>query len=43
MTTGLGRMASRDFKSNALEIPKESFGQIRGSKPRMAGTIAVPS
>ena len=43
MTTGLGSMASRAFEPNIPEIPKANFGKIIGSKPRIVGTIAVPS
>ena len=43
MTIGLGRIASRAFKLDTLEIPKVGFGKIRGSKPRMVGMITVPS
>ena len=40
--TGLGRVASKDFGLRAIEIPWIGFGKIRGSKPRIAGTIGVP-
>ena len=43
MTTKLGRLSSRAFKSDTPEIPKVGFGKIRGSKPRIAGTMAIPS
>ena len=36
-------MASRAFKLDTSEIPEASFGKIRGSKPRMVGTMVVPS
>ena len=38
MTTGFGNMASRAF-----EIPEAGFGKIKGSKPRIVGTMAAPS
>jgi len=43
MTIGLGRMASRAFELHTPEILEAGFGRIRGSKPRMAGTMAIPS
>ena len=43
MTTGLSKIASRAFEPDTLEIPKAGFGRIRGSKPQMAGAMAVPS
>jgi len=36
-------MASRAFKPNTPEIPKVGFGRIRGSNPRIVGTLEVPS
>ena len=38
MTIGFGNMASRAF-----EIPEAGFGKIKGSKPRIIRTIAIPS
>ena len=43
MTTGLGKIASRAFKPNTLEIFEAGFGKIRGSNPRIARTMAIPS
>ena len=43
MITKLSRTALRAFEPNTLEIPKVGFGRIRGSKPQIAGRIAVPS
>lgn len=43
MTTRLVRMASKAFESNIPEIPEVGFGRMRGSKPRIVGTMAVPS
>ena len=43
MTTELSRIASRAFEQATLGIPEVGFGKIRGSKPRIAGTMAVPS
>ena len=43
MTTELGRMASRAFEPDTPKIPKSGFSRIKGSKPRIVGTIAVPS
>ena len=43
MTTKLGKMASRAFKSDTLEILEVSLSRIRGSKPRITKTIAVSS
>jgi len=42
MTTRLGNMALRAFEPNTPEIPKASFGKIRGSKPQIVGEMAVP-
>ena len=39
---GLGRVTSKAFRPGALDFPWIGFGKIRGSKPRMAGTIGVP-
>ena len=43
MTIGLGRMASIAFETDTPEIPKVGLDNIRGLKPRIAGTIVVPS
>ena len=43
MTTELSRMASRAFEPDTPKIPKVGFNRIRGSKPRIIGTIEVPS
>ena len=43
MTTELGRMALSAFELDTPETPKVGFGRIRGSKPQMARTMAVPS
>ena len=43
MTIELDRMASRAFELNTSEIPKAGLGKIRGSKPQIARTMAVPS
>ena len=43
MTTRLGRMASMAFEPDTLEILEASFGEIRTSKPQIAGKIVVPS
>ena len=51
MTTRLGRIASRTFKPDTLEILEEpdtleilevGFGKIRGSKSWIARTMAIP-
>jgi len=42
-TTGLGRMASRAFELDTLEIPEAGFCKISELKPWMAGTMVVPS
>ena len=42
MTTRLGRMASRTFELDTLKISEVGLGKIRGLKPRIAGTVAVP-
>ena len=42
MTTRHGRMASKAFKLDTLEIPKVGFGRIRGLKPQIVGTMVVP-
>ena len=43
MTTRLGKAALRAFKLDTPEIPEAGFSRIRGSKPQITGTIAVPS
>ena len=43
MTTRLGRMASRAFEPDNPKIPKASFSRIRGLKPQIVETMAVPS
>jgi len=42
MTIGLGRMALRAFEPDTPEIPEAGFGRIRGSNPRIVGTMAFP-
>ena len=41
MMTGLGKVASKAFGLDALKSLWIGFGRIRGSKPRMAGTMEV--
>ena len=43
MTSELGSMALKAFELDTLEIPETGFGKIRGSKPQIVGTTAVPS
>ena len=43
MTTKLGRMASRGFELDTLEILEVGLSRIRGPIPRIVGIIAVPS
>ena len=43
MSTGLGKMASRAFKSSTPKFSEAGFGKIRELKPQIAGTIAIPS
>ena len=43
MTIGLGRMASRAFEPDTLEILEVGFGRIRGLKLKIVGTMVVPS
>ena len=43
MTIELDRMASRALELNTLEIPEVGLSRIRGSKPRIVGTMVVPS
>ena len=33
----------KGFQARHPEIPKAGFGRIRGSKPQMTGTMAIPS
>ena len=42
MTTGLSRMASKALEPGTPKIPEAGFGRIRGLKPRIARTMAVP-
>ena len=43
MTTKLSKMASRAFEPDTPKISKVGFSRIRGSKPQIVGTIAIPS
>ena len=43
MSTKLGKMASKAFESSTPEFSEAGFSKIRGTKPEIAGTIAVPS
>ena len=43
MTTGLSRMALKVFELGTPKILEVCFGKLRGSKPYIAGTMAVPT
>ena len=43
MTIGLSRIALKAFELDTPKIPEAGFGKIRGLKPQIVETMAVPS